>query len=260
MRKMQFVHQTTSAASSQQVLLHPCGSVLKRWLGHWFFFTNKVIHPSQQSFLNHDPLKTRGSWMIEFFEDCIKDCPLVHKEDRKDSAFDAQYGGVQVLPIAIDVQFHVVIREAKHIAFLQSRHSVLLLSTTSHPPFRGNRPTAVVKAKVLSKVSSGCGYPCTPPSSLLNFHLPVSLVLQYRSRSPGRSSTTQAESILHHHSLLTHGAGVKDDLRYRLACWDVRCCSSPFPLTIQAIVHQAEALAKHGGHYGPLHLQLLRRT
>ena len=35
------------------------------------FVTDKVIHPSQQSFLNHDPLKTRGSWMIELFEDCI---------------------------------------------------------------------------------------------------------------------------------------------------------------------------------------------
>ena len=43
---------------------------------------------------------------------------VLTKEDGKDSAFDAQYGGVQVLPIAIDVQFHVVIREAKHIAFL----------------------------------------------------------------------------------------------------------------------------------------------
>ena len=43
---------------------------------------------------------------------------VLTKEDRKNSAFDAQYGSVQVLPIAIDVQFHVVIREAKHIAFL----------------------------------------------------------------------------------------------------------------------------------------------
>ena len=43
---------------------------------------------------------------------------VLTKEYRKHSAFDAQYGRVQVLPIAIDVQFHVIIREAKHITFL----------------------------------------------------------------------------------------------------------------------------------------------
>ena len=43
---------------------------------------------------------------------------MLTKEYRKHSAFDAQYGSVQVLPIAIDVQFHVIIREAKHITFL----------------------------------------------------------------------------------------------------------------------------------------------
>ena len=95
----------------------------------------------------------------------------------------------------------------------------------------------MIKAKVLGKVSSRCGNPCTPPPSLLNLHLPVSLVLQYGSRSPGRSSATQTEAILHHHSLLTHGACVQDDLRDWLACWDMRCCPSPLSLTIQAIVH-----------------------
>ena len=106
----------------------------------------------------------------------------------------------------------------------------------------------MVKAKVLGKVSSRCGNSSTPPPSLLNLHLPVSLVLQYGSRSPGGSSSTQAETILHHHSLLTHGACVQDDLWDWLACWNMRGCPSPFSLAIQAIVHLEKKPAMCSGH------------
>ena len=37
---------------------------------------------------------------------------MLTKEDRKDGAFDAKYGSIKVLPIAVDVQFHMVVREA----------------------------------------------------------------------------------------------------------------------------------------------------
>ena len=38
--------------------------------GHQFLF-NIWWHPSQQSFLNHDPLKSGGSWVVEVFKDSV---------------------------------------------------------------------------------------------------------------------------------------------------------------------------------------------
>ena len=79
MRKMQicspeeFSTGTITASPSSSFWV----SFGERWLGHWFLLQTKLL-PSQESFLNHDPLKARGGWVIEVFKDCVQDCSLVH--------------------------------------------------------------------------------------------------------------------------------------------------------------------------------------
>jgi len=53
------------------------------------FCYRQMLHPSQEGFLNHDPLKAGGSWVIKVLKDCIQNRSLVHKEDWKHGAFDA---------------------------------------------------------------------------------------------------------------------------------------------------------------------------
>ena len=48
-------------------------------------------------------------------------------EYREDGALDAEYGRVQVLAIAVDVELHVVVTEPDHVALLDQRAYFVLL-------------------------------------------------------------------------------------------------------------------------------------
>ena len=112
---------------------------------------------------------------------------MLTEEYWKDCSFDPQHGSVDILPVAEDIEFDVIIAEADDVSLLQvgGGDVVLLVPPGPHLPPAGDGPAGLVEAEVLVEVGGRSAEADTPEPALLDLHLPVSFVLQDGSTASG---------------------------------------------------------------------------